>query len=172
MATLDDSSWDYEAIVEATARTRQGEATLSSSVTTKALITFELGLLAFAIDIRYARKVDQYHTITPLPKAPFFVLGVFYQRAELITIIDLCALLALPSPLALPRGMLLLRDGDRQFGVPTRGLPETLQVKPEEIADCPEDHDQRALLEGQVSGRMLLDAPALFEHLARCCHER
>ena len=57
---------------------------------------FTLGGHRFAVDVADAREVMVFESITPLPLAPSFVLGLANLRGSVMPVVDLGPLLGLP----------------------------------------------------------------------------
>jgi purine-binding chemotaxis protein CheW len=57
---------------------------------------FTLGGHRFAVDVADAREVVVFESITPLPLAPSFVLGLANLRGSVMPVVDLGPLLGLP----------------------------------------------------------------------------
>nr|MDA3928774.1 chemotaxis protein CheW [Prolixibacteraceae bacterium] len=51
-------------------------------------LTFTLGKENFALDVGHVEKILEYQTVTEVPKAPEYMLGVFNLRGEVIPLID------------------------------------------------------------------------------------
>ena len=70
--------------------------TLANSALEKHL-TFTLGGCEYAIVITHVREIIAMHEITPLPKLPDYVKGVFNLRGKIIPVMDLRLRLGLDS---------------------------------------------------------------------------
>ncbi|MEM1432535.1 MAG: chemotaxis protein CheW [Pseudomonadota bacterium] len=60
-------------------------------------LTFELGEEEYAIDILSVQEIKSWGPVTPLPKAPDYLLGVINLRGAIIPVIDLRRRFALPA---------------------------------------------------------------------------
>ena len=61
------------------------------------VVEFQLGEEHYALDIQIAREIVEMMPITPLPRAPRYLAGIFNLRGEITNIIDLRDLLGLPG---------------------------------------------------------------------------
>ena len=50
--------------------------------------TFRLGEEIYGVDVMQIREVLRYTEITPVPGAPYFVLGIINLRGNVVTVID------------------------------------------------------------------------------------
>ena len=65
----------------------------------KQYVTFRVGSLCFGVDVAQAKEIIKYQSMTPVPLAPSFVRGLINLRGQIITAIDLRALLEMePAP--------------------------------------------------------------------------
>jgi purine-binding chemotaxis protein CheW len=62
------------------------------------LLVFRLGQEQYGLEVTYAREIYPLEQITPVPRTPDFVAGVFSARGRLISVIELRAFLGLPTP--------------------------------------------------------------------------
>jgi len=51
-------------------------------------LTFTLGKESFALNVDHVEKILEHQSVTEVPKAPEFMLGVFNLRGEVIPLID------------------------------------------------------------------------------------
>jgi purine-binding chemotaxis protein CheW len=51
-------------------------------------LTFSLSKENFAINVTHVEKILEYQTVTEVPKAPEYMLGVFNMRGEVIPLVD------------------------------------------------------------------------------------
>ena len=61
------------------------------------LLVFWLGSERFGIEVGNVREIYPLEQLTPVPRAPSFVAGVFSARGRIISVIDLRAFLGLPT---------------------------------------------------------------------------
>lgn len=60
------------------------------------LLAFMLGNERYAVEVNHVREIYPLEQITPVPRTPAFVVGVFSARGRLISVIDLHAFFGLP----------------------------------------------------------------------------
>jgi purine-binding chemotaxis protein CheW len=80
--------------------------------TERQLTTFRLGDLLLGIDIRCIREINRVSAITPVPDAPPQITGVMNLRGEVVTVVDLRAVLELPPTEITPRTRLMIVQSD------------------------------------------------------------
>jgi purine-binding chemotaxis protein CheW len=61
------------------------------------LLAFVLGNERYAVEVSHVREIYPLEQITPVPRTPAFVVGVFSGRGRLISVIDLHAFFGLPT---------------------------------------------------------------------------
>ncbi|MCI0395703.1 MAG: chemotaxis protein CheW [Chloroflexi bacterium] len=61
------------------------------------LLALVLGGERYAVEVRHVREIYSLEQITPVPRTPSFVVGVFSARGRLLSVIDLRAFLGLPK---------------------------------------------------------------------------
>lgn len=102
------ASFNYEAEQQLTAgqiaaiwqRRAEALATplhVASAGTTLELLVFSLGGKRYGIKVKHVREIYPVRQITPIPRTPDFVVGVFSARGRLLSVIDLHAFLGLPK---------------------------------------------------------------------------
>lgn len=140
------------------------------------LIEFVLGADRFAIEIEVVSKIDKIPAITAVPNTPSFVKGVVNLRGEIFPVLDLAEMLGLKVD-ADDRGMLILQDGAKRFGIVSQALPDYFKTDPEKIDPPPKSTDivgsilsgtLRRETDGQFIG--IIDGARLFALVARLTH--
>ncbi|HXV97399.1 MAG TPA: chemotaxis protein CheW [Anaerolineae bacterium] len=63
------------------------------------LLVFRLNGERYGIDVANVREIYPLEQLTPVPRTPDFVAGVFSARGRILSVIDLRAFLGLPSPI-------------------------------------------------------------------------
>ncbi len=71
---------------------------------------FRSGELMLAVVSKLVREVTRMSAMTPLPRAPSFLLGVVGQRGQVVPVIDLLRFLAQGESKVTPRSRLFLSD--------------------------------------------------------------
>ena len=61
------------------------------------ILLFELNTHSLGFDLHYVKEVIENKNIQPVPLAPQFVLGIVNRRGKVFTIVNLAALLGVPS---------------------------------------------------------------------------
>ena len=61
------------------------------------ILLFELNTQSLGFDLHYVKEVIENKNIQPVPLAPHFVLGIVNRRGKIFTIVNLAALLGVPS---------------------------------------------------------------------------
>lgn len=65
--------------------------------TTLDLLTFVLNGEHYGVQVQHVREIYPLRQVTPVPRTPEFVVGVFSARGKLLSVIDLHAFLGLPK---------------------------------------------------------------------------
>lgn len=157
----------------------------SQKTATESLIRFHLvpkttGLFNIA-QLREVLKVS-ISQIIPIPKLPFWVMGIYNWRGEILWVVDLGGLLGLTplseQPLTQTRlPLLVLRDEntEKTVGLIVNSVEGITRLDPNEIQSPPETTftpELSRVLRGywlNPEGEMLmaLSTPAIFEQLPR-----
>jgi purine-binding chemotaxis protein CheW len=66
------------------------------------VLVFLLNGERYGLEMVHVREIYPLEQLTPIPRTPDFVAGIFSARGRLISVIDLCAFLGLPTPPSLP----------------------------------------------------------------------
>ena len=99
-------------------------------------LLFQLGKNRYALDIAQVAEVLPWVTITPLPRSPPEVAGVFNYRGAPVPVIDLCQLtLDRPARRLLSTRVVVMHYADesgaeRLLGLIAEGATETLRCDP------------------------------------------
>lgn len=103
------------------------------------LCTFRVGGEDYAIDIMRLREVIRPVPITPVPRAPPFVEGVFRVRGEVIPLLDVRKRFGLPaSPPTRATRYLVVNVAGRRIGLLVDQVCEVVRVPRGEIRPAPE----------------------------------
>lgn len=82
------------------------------------VIRFNLMYQEYAVDMKYIREVIQTSEITTVPGTPDFIAGICSVRGEIISLVDLRALLSIPEKgLTDLNRVIVLTDGNITFGL-------------------------------------------------------
>jgi purine-binding chemotaxis protein CheW len=115
-----------------------GVRTPAQTVCQKVLV-FTLDREHFAVDIADAKEVLELARITKIPYVPGFIVGAMNLRGELLTVIDIRALLGLPQAGRLDEAKVIVTD---VTGAAVGLLADTVQG----TLDLPLDEIQKPLL--------------------------
>ena len=124
-------------------------------------VTFTLGRESFGINLKMVEEIIEIPTITKVPDAPPYVLGVICLRDQVLPLLDFIQLLHV-EPSADPVAgdmVILLSFGAAKLGIVVDGIQEIIRIKDEDILPPPQTLSEReaADLEGVVlrSDRMV-----------------
>ena len=124
-------------------------------------VTFTLGRESFGIDLKLVEEIIEIPTITKVPDAPPYVLGVICLRNQVLPLLDFIQLLQV-EPAAQPTAgdmVILLSFGQAKLGIVVDGIQEIIRIRKEDILPPPQTLSERekADLEGVVvrSDRMV-----------------
>jgi purine-binding chemotaxis protein CheW len=76
------------------------------------LLTFLLNGERYSLEISYVREIYPLQRLTPVPRAPNFVIGLFSARGRLISVVDLHAFLGLPKLTITDESKIIVVAGD------------------------------------------------------------
>jgi purine-binding chemotaxis protein CheW len=82
------------------------------------VLAFDTGGTRYAVETRWVAQACAMPRLTALPGVPAHVAGIVPFRGQVLAVLDLRALLALPvARLAEPAGLVVLEDKTMQFGL-------------------------------------------------------
>jgi purine-binding chemotaxis protein CheW len=98
------------------------------------LLAFTLGNERYAVEVSHAREIYPLEQITPVPRTPAFVVGVFSARGRLISVIDLHAFFGLPK-LSLSGGskVIVVAAGGLEIGLLADDVTDVLTVYKDDL---------------------------------------
>lgn len=82
-----------------------------------AMLTFSVGVETYALDVQWIRGVRALPSITRVPNAPEVYLGVANVRGVLLSILDMCALLGVPSAAKPPQELVQVQWSNLHLGL-------------------------------------------------------
>lgn len=125
--------WD-EAGREAAARWRSGSDEEEAEML-RELLVFGLDRNEYAISVERVREIIRMRDLTPIPRAPEWLLGVVALRGEVVEVVDLRLKLGLPVVASdrTTRILVLHGDDDRVTGVLVDSVSEVHRVPEDEI---------------------------------------
>lgn len=101
-------------------------------------VTLVAGGQSFGIGIRQVREIRRWSPVTPLPHAPFGVLGVINLRGAVVPILDLSARLGLGPCAAGERSVFVVARADsRTVGLLVDSVSEIVEVRRDQLRDLP-----------------------------------
>lgn len=96
-------------------------------------VQFTLAGEQYAVAAEYVREAVPLKDFSPIPCTPAFVLGMMNVRGQILTLLDVRRLFDLPhGSLSELNQVLILRDGDSEFGIVTDAI---LGMYPVALAD-------------------------------------
>jgi len=127
-------------------------------------VTFVLGKESFGINLKMVEEIIELPTVTKVPDAPPYVLGVICLRDQVLPLLDFIQLLKVepgtPDATTDQGSMvILLSFGQAKLGIVVDGIQEIIRIREEDILPPPQTLSEReaADLEGVVlrSDRMV-----------------
>jgi purine-binding chemotaxis protein CheW len=103
-----------------------------------AMARFQLGAEHYALELSFLREVAQLTSITPVPGAPDFVVGVTNLRGEILSVFDLRKLLGVKRAGLSDMARLLVLGRERaELGILVDTVSEVAVLDPGELAPPP-----------------------------------
>ncbi len=100
--------------------------------------TFRLGDEIYGINVMQIREVLRYTEITPVPGAPYFVLGIINLRGNVVTVIDTRTRFGLPQADVDNNTRIVIVEVDKQvIGMLVDSVAEVTYLKESEIEKAP-----------------------------------
>jgi purine-binding chemotaxis protein CheW len=124
-------------------------------------VTFTLGKESFGINLKMVEEIIEIPTVTKVPDAPPYVMGVICLRDQVLPLLDFIQLLHVESADNPTAGdmVILLSFGTAKLGIVVDGIQEIIRIREEDILPPPQTLSEReaADLEGVVlrSDRMV-----------------
>lgn len=84
-------------ILDALEETTESDLVANAETPIRHLMTFTLGNEKYAFDMDYMKKIGWAKSITPVPGLPPHILGIINTRGEIISVVDLKALLGIQA---------------------------------------------------------------------------
>ena len=114
------------------------EASIVRSDITHDMLTFIIDEEAYAFPLEHVREILKVKAITPVPRAPFGVLGILSVRGKVTTVVDMRRLLRMPEPELTRHGrILLVHHGEEVIGVLVDRVVQVYRLLPDEIEHSP-----------------------------------
>jgi purine-binding chemotaxis protein CheW len=103
------------------------------------LISFRVGEQEFCVDIMGVREIRGWAPATPLPQTPPYMRGVMNLRGAVLPIMDLAVRLGLPPIQPSDRSVIIVvRSGERLFGLLVDAVSDILTIGPDAIQPTPD----------------------------------
>lgn len=98
------------------------------------VVEFRLANENYALECRYIREVFFLKSLTPIPGAPDFVLGILNLRGQIVSVIDLAKFFELPAQgLNEPMWVIVLENETMEFGIMAEELLGATSIQAREI---------------------------------------
>ena len=105
----------------------------------KQYVTFRVGNLCFGVDVAQAKEIIKYQAMTPVPLAPPFVRGLINLRGQIITAIDLRALLEMEPASSDMRPMnVVIQIGAEVISLLVDRVGDVIDIEPAWFEPTPE----------------------------------
>ncbi len=102
-------------------------------------ITFRIGKEEYGVDIMAVREIKGWAPATRLPNSPHYVRGVMNLRGLMVPIYDLRARFGGgETEITRTHVIIIVKVGDRVFGVLVDGVSDILTIPEDEIKPAPE----------------------------------
>lgn len=100
--------------------------------------TFRLGEEIYGVNVMQIREVLRYTEITPVPGAPYFVLGIINLRGNVVTVMDTRTRFGLPQAEVDSNTRIVIVEVDKQvIGMLVDSVAEVTYLKESEIEKAP-----------------------------------
>ncbi len=122
---------------------------------------FKLGEEEYAIDIMRIKEITPFFELTPIPRAPSYILGILSLRGNIIPVFDVKKKMGLPvTELTGKTRIIVLKNDDEQVGVLVDAITSAAQI-PEKSIEPPPPIIKGVEAEyiigiGQYRGRMMI----------------
>jgi len=106
------------------------------------ILTFQLDAQVFGVDILRVREIRGWSSVTAVPEAPAYVLGVLNLRGAIIPVIDLRARLGLASVASTATTVIIVltvmtAEGRRDYGLVVDAVSDVSDVQESDIRATP-----------------------------------
>ena len=97
------------------------------------IIAFTISQEAFGIDITRVQRIAPPETITRVPRAPAFILGIMNMAGFIITLIDLAHILHLKATDQVGQQIIILNHEDMNIGFVTGQVTDVIMTGEESL---------------------------------------
>ncbi|WP_163266811.1 chemotaxis protein CheW [Chelativorans alearense] len=133
-----------------------------NGIPTVGSVHFDLGGKRFAIEARYVQELVPMRWITPLPRAPRFVIGLYDLRGQVFPVFDLQLLLAPTTSGSLSSNWGIVCGRNRpEFLFATSGMAAIVPDVPQPVVPAEEDAAVPWIRGAAGDGTIILDGAAL-----------
>ncbi len=109
------------------------------------LLSFRLGGESYALLVKDVREVLKARSLTPVPNAPSYILGVTGLRGAVLPVIDLCVRFGLvPGVRDEKSRIIVVGSSEEDVGLVVDRVTGVLRIMPDEIRPTPEHVEQGA----------------------------
>jgi purine-binding chemotaxis protein CheW len=130
------------------------------------ILRFQLAYREYALEMKYVREVILTGEITPVPGTPDFISGICAARGQIISLVDLRALLRIPEKgLTDLNRVIVMTDGKITFGILADTISGVGTIAMDQMAGpgSNEEDPGRRYIKGVLSGGLfVLDAAAIL----------
>lgn len=152
------------AVLAERARKISRPETGGSDTTTAEVLRFRLAYREYAIDMQHIREVILTGEITPVPGTPAFISGICVVRGEIISLVDLRVLLAIPETgLTDLNRVIVLTNQALTFGILADHITGIGMIELDRIAASEPETEGSRYVKGIADGPLVvLDTAAFF----------
>jgi chemotaxis signal transduction protein len=167
----DDAILDPSSLAQAGARRSAALRAGATAEPERSYIRFEMGGERYCVPLESVTKIERVPPIVTVPRTPTFVRGVASLRGEIVTVIDLAAVIGGEPSTNVAHGLLVLAEGAHRVGVLSDGLPDYFRVVTSQLLPAPSGRAGDALISNAIERKegtiAVLDVKKLMEVLAR-----
>jgi two-component system chemotaxis response regulator CheV len=162
---------DPQSLAEAGAKRAAALRAGATAEPERSFIRFELGGERYCVPLESVTKIERVPPIIAVPRTPSFVRGIASLRGEIVTVIDLAAVIGGEPSTTLAHGLLVLADATRRVGILSDTLPDYFRVGVSQLLPAPSGRAGDALITNAIDRKegttAVLDVKKLMEVLAR-----
>jgi len=104
------------------------------------VIYFRIGNEKYAIEAESVSEVHTFMELTPIPYAPSYIHGIFHMRGRFVSVINLKCFFGMETQSGdVPRTILLLDNGEMEFGVAVDAVLEHSKLSKKTLQAIPSD---------------------------------
>ncbi|HZU96489.1 MAG TPA: chemotaxis protein CheW [Planctomycetota bacterium] len=168
---MDASIPDPQSLAEAGARRSAALKAGATAEAERSFIRFELAGERYCVPLECVTKIERVPPIIPVPRTPPFVRGIVSLRGEIVTVVDLAAVIGGEPVTTASHGLLVLADGPRRVGILSDALPDYFRIGVSQLLPAPTGKAGDALISNAIERKegtvAVLDVKKLMEVLAR-----